>query len=134
MEQSLFVAAIICIVILVGVAVPVLLQLRTTLRAAQVFLDGTGATLKQTLEDVSSAAATLNHAAGRIEEHTEGLERLFQGLGSVAGSLGKLRELFHKNSRPATEADAAAPTVHSGGRRRRGRVDQSEAPRAGTHA
>ena len=99
------------------------------------FLESTGVTLKQTLEDVSGVAATLNHAAGRVEETTEGLERSVKGFASVAGYVGKLRELFHGNSRPATEADAAAPMVQSsGGRRGGGRVDQPEAPKEGADA
>ena len=131
MEQSLFLAAVICIVIFVGAAVPALLQLRRTLRSAEVFLESTGVTLKQTLEEVSSAAATLNHAAVRIEENTKGLERMFKGFGSVAGYIGRLREFFHGNSRPATESEAAAP---EGGRRRGGRVDPSEAPEGSADA
>jgi hypothetical protein len=95
MEQSLFVAAVICMVIIVGVAVPALLHLRRTLRSAEVFFETTGATLKQTLEEVSSAAAKLNHAAVRAEEDAQGLDRLFKAFGSAAGYIGKLRELFH---------------------------------------
>jgi ABC-type transporter Mla subunit MlaD len=106
MEQSLFVGGVVCIAIFVGVAVPVLLQLRRTLRSAETFLETTGATLKQTLEEISSAAATLNHAAVGIEENTEGLARLFKGLGSVAGYLAKLRALFRGSEAPKAGADA----------------------------
>ena len=130
MEQSLFVAAVICLVVFMGVAIPVLLQLRRTLRSAEVFLESTGETLKQTLEDVSGAAARFNHAAGRIEDNAEGLERLFKGLGSVAAYLGRMREWFHERSRPAAEPDAAAAAVHSTGDHRRSeRVGPSGAPK-----
>jgi len=117
MEQSLFVAAVICIVVFVGVAVAVLLQLRRTLRSAEVFFESTDATLKQTLENVAGAATKLDRVAGRIEDNTEGLERLFKGFGSVAGYLGKLRESMHGSSRAAA-----------------GRVEPSEAPKRGADA
>jgi ABC-type transporter Mla subunit MlaD len=130
MDQSLLVVGVICIGIFVGVTVPALLQLRRTLRSAEVFLETTGATLRQTLEDVSDAAEKLNQVAGRIDENAETLRSLFNGLGSVAGLLGRLRELLHGNKPSSAEAGSGARTEHTARRgRRRRRVEQPDLPK-----
>ena len=54
--------------VVVGAAVPAILQLRRTLRTAEEFLKSTGARLDRTLDEVSETAARLNRVGHDLEE------------------------------------------------------------------
>ena len=92
MEQMLLVAVVVLVAVLVGAAVPALLQLRRTLRAAETFLETTGARLNHTLDEASGAAAKIQRVAGHFEGGVAELQKLLGTAGSVADSLGELRE------------------------------------------
>ena len=92
MENSLVVVAVTLVAVLVGAAVPALLQLRRTLRAAETFLETTGARLNHTLDEASGAAANIQRVAGHFEAGVAELQKLLGAASSVAGSLGELRE------------------------------------------
>ena len=92
MQQTLVVVAVVLVAVLVGAAVPALLQLRRTLRSAETFLEKTGAHLNRALDEASEAAAKIQLVTGHIEGSVAGLQKLLGAAGSVAESLGELRE------------------------------------------
>ena len=75
--------AIVLVGVLVGVAVPALLQLRRTLRSAEIFFETTGARLNNTLEEASGAAAKIRAVAGHFEEGSADLHRLVETAGGL---------------------------------------------------
>lgn len=92
MEQILVVAVVVLIAVLVGAAVPALLQLRRTLRTAETFLEATGVRLNHTLDEASEAAARIHLVADQIEGGVVELRKLLEAASGVAASLGELRE------------------------------------------
>jgi ABC-type transporter Mla subunit MlaD len=77
--------AVVLFAVLVGVAVPALLQLRRTLRRAEEFLETTGPRLDITLDEVSGAAAKIRAVAGHLEEGSAGLHRIVETVGGLMG-------------------------------------------------
>jgi ABC-type transporter Mla subunit MlaD len=92
MEQILEVAVVVLMAVLVGAAVPALLQLRRTLRTAEAFLETTGVRLNHVLEETSDAAAKIHLVAGDIEGGVAELRKLLGAASAAADSLGELRE------------------------------------------
>ena len=92
MEQSLAAAVVVLMAVLVGAAVPALLQLRRTLRTMETFLETTGVRLNHALDQTSAAATKIQFVAGQIEGSVEELQNLLGAASGVAVSLGELRE------------------------------------------
>lgn len=92
MEQTLVVVAVVLVAVLVGTAIPALLQLRRTLRTMETFLETTGVRLNRALDEASEAGAKIRLAAGHIEGGAAKLRKPLGAAGSVADSLGELRE------------------------------------------
>jgi hypothetical protein len=92
MMQALAIAAVVLVAVLVGVAIPALLQLRRTLRAAEIFLDTTGTRLNRTLDEASQAIATVQRTSASLEGSASELRRLFDAAGSFAQSVGRAGE------------------------------------------
>lgn len=92
MEQNLVVVAVVLVAVLVGTAIPVLLQLRRTLRAMESFLETTGVRLNRTLDEASEAAAKIQLVAGQIEGGAAEFRKVLGAAGSVAESVGELHE------------------------------------------
>jgi ABC-type transporter Mla subunit MlaD len=89
--------------VVIGAAVPALLQLRRTLRSAERFLDDTGPRLQRTLE-------TAERAAGRVERIAGDLERDLgraRGLLDAASDLGRSLRLLQGSLRTALSIGAA---------------------------
>jgi hypothetical protein len=77
--------AVVLLAVLVGGAVPVLLQLQRTLRRAEVFLETTGPKLNVTLDEISGAAAKIRAVAGHLQEGSAELHGLVETVGGLMG-------------------------------------------------
>jgi ABC-type transporter Mla subunit MlaD len=99
---------IVLVGVLVGAAVPALLQLRRTLRSAEVFFQTTGPKLNDTLEEASGAAAKIRAVAGQFEEGSADLHQLVEtasGLVDFPGKvLGALRAWRAARGKPPQQA------------------------------
>jgi len=128
-EQILVVAVVVLMAVLVGAAVPALLQLRRTLRTAETFIETTGARLNHALDETSEAGAKIRLAAGQIEGGAAELQKLLGAAGSVADSLGELREALRGIlGVAATIGPAIAGAIHAvAGRVTAGRGERPEA-------
>lgn len=114
MEDSLVVVAVTLVAVLVGAAVPALLQLRRTLRVAETFLEATGARLNHALDETSEAAAKIQRIAGHFEGGAAELQKLLGAAGSVADSVGELREALRGIlGVAATIGPAIAGAIHA---------------------
>jgi uncharacterized protein YoxC len=79
------------IAILVGAAVPVLLQLRKTLKAAEATLTTTGSKLNDALDQLSITLERVNSAADELDRGVKKMSSLIAALGSVGDALSKVR-------------------------------------------
>jgi len=76
--------------VLVGAALPVLSQLRRTLKAAESAMQQSGAKLDRVLEQASEAASRINRISVEVETsagHMRGIFQLVEGLGDLAARL-----------------------------------------------
>jgi len=99
--------------VLVGAAVPAFLQLRRTLRSAEIFFELTGPRLQRTLGDVEEAVGRLNRIGEKVEKGIEPLMPMVETARDVAGTIdrarGRLRTLMSLGG-------AIAPAVLAGAR------------------
>lgn len=101
----------ILLAIIVGALIPVLVQLRRTLRAAETVLSSTGPKIDKTLEEVSEAASRINQVGRSLERDAEGL-RVFT---DAAANLGKSIKQAHDSLRMVTAVGAAVgPAIAAG--------------------
>lgn len=77
--------------VLVGAAVPALVQLRRTLRTSERFLETTGRRLERTLEEVAGAAGRAGRVAHELEEAATRLRALFDEASALAAAVKSLR-------------------------------------------
>jgi|SRR5262245_36304986 len=120
------VLGMILLAIIVGALIPVLLQLRKTLRAAETVLGSTGPKIDQTLEEVREAASRINRLGRSLERDAEGL-RVFT---DAAANLGKSVKQAHDSLRMVTAVGAAVgPAIAAGLRSLFARDDEAAPPR-----
>jgi uncharacterized protein YoxC len=101
----------ILLAIIVGALIPVLVQLRKTLRAAETVLSTTGPKIDKTLDEVSEAASRINQVGRSLERDAEGL-RVFT---DAAANLGKSLKQAHDTLRTVTAVGAAVgPAIAAG--------------------
>lgn len=125
------IAVVILLAILVGTAVPVLIQLRQTLKTLQTFLQQTGKRLDEALDEITEAAERVTKLGKELEEGASRMRFLFDVAGDLGNSLAKLRDgvntatlaagavgpavvsavksFFKRDEEPARSAAAEAP-------------------------
>lgn len=89
------IAVVVLLAILVAVAIPALLQLRTTLASAQKFLDTTGPQVERTLAEITTAARRVEHIAGELEQRVEQAKHLLGSLERFTGQVGRIGSSIH---------------------------------------
>jgi uncharacterized protein YoxC len=85
------VALVVLAAVLLGAAIPVLVQLRATLRAAEKTLQHSGARLDETLRATTAAAGRIDGLVARLEAGGE-IERLLDGVAAVSKMVSQLRD------------------------------------------
>jgi uncharacterized protein YoxC len=76
---------------LVGVTIPVFLQFRRTLKAAEQTLESTGRRLNEVLDGVATTLIRVNRAAEELEQGVNRVSSLLDALGGIGDALGKVR-------------------------------------------
>jgi len=89
--ESWGIALVILAAVLVGAAIPVLVQLRATLRAMEKALQRSGARLDEALGATTAAAGRIDALVVRLEEGGR-IEQLLDGLTAVSGMVTQLRD------------------------------------------
>src|SRR5262245_56661150 len=82
------------VAVLVGCAVPVLLQLRKTLKAAEQTLETTGRRVNEALYELTETLTRVNRASEALESGVGRLSNLLAALGGLGDGLHKLRSSF----------------------------------------
>jgi hypothetical protein len=101
-------AGVLLLAVLVGVAIPVLLQLRATLKTLQGVLTKTGRNLDEALDEITIAAQRVNALGKELEEGATRLRLLFDVAGDIGKGLTKFRNAV---STASVAASAVAPAV-----------------------
>jgi uncharacterized protein YoxC len=113
---------VVLLAVLVGAAVPALLQLRRTLRSAEIVLESTAPKVDRTLEEVSEAAARINRLGKSLERDSEGL----QVFTDAAAGLGRSLKQAQASLRIMTTVGAAVgPAIAAGLRALFAREDEA---------
>lgn len=92
MTQVAVVVGAVLLAILVGVAIPVLLQLRATLKSAQDFFDATGPKVDRAVVQIEEAVARFNKIGAELETGAARLRGFLEAAGEIGHSLAKLRD------------------------------------------
>lgn len=102
---------LVLLAVLVGAALPVLLQLRRTLKRAEDVLESTGPKMDRTLDEVTEAAARINRLGKTLERDAEGL----QVFTDAAAGLGRSLKQAQSSLRIMTTVGAAVgPALAAG--------------------
>ncbi len=105
------VAAVVLLAVLVGAAVPPLLQLRSTLKSLEVFLDETRPRLRVALDQVTEATGRVNRAAAGLEE---GMDKI-RGVADKVSALGETLDGARESVRKVSAAvSAIVPALAAG--------------------
>ena len=105
------VAAVVLLAVLVGAAVPPLLQLRSTLKSLEVFLDETRPRLHVALDQVTEATGRVNRAAAGLEEGMDKVRGVADKVAALGETLDGVRESVRKVS---AAVSAIGPAVVAG--------------------
>ena len=101
-------AAVLLLAVLVGIAIPVLLQLRSTLKTLESVLKKTGRNLDEALDEITSAAQRVNVLGKELEEGATRMRMLFDVAGDIGKGLGKIKNAV---STASAAAGAVGPAV-----------------------
>ena len=108
------VAAIVMLAILVGAAIPVLIQLFLTLRSARQVLDRTGPRLDLAVSEIHQVTGKVNRLADNLDGGAEHLGKLVQESGELARTLGKFRRSVQSASAMGSAVGpAVAAAIHA---------------------
>lgn len=111
--ESWEVALVVLAAVLVGAAIPVLVQLRATLRAMEKTLQRAGPRLDEALGATVSAAGRIDALVVRLEEGGR-IEQLVDGVAAVSRMVSQLRDTIRVASAVgAAVGPAVAAAVHA---------------------
>jgi hypothetical protein len=107
------IALVVLAAVLLGAAIPVLVQLRATLRAMEKALQRSGARLDEALGATTTAAGRIDRLVVRLEEGGR-IEQLVDGLAAVSRMMSQLRDTVRVASAVgAAVGPAVAAAVHA---------------------
>ncbi|ANM31847.1 hypothetical protein ABI59_23250 [Acidobacteria bacterium Mor1] len=100
--------------ILVGAAIPVLIQLFLTLRSARQVLDRTGPRVDMAVHEIHQVTGKMNRLADNLDGGAEHLGKLVQESGELARTLGKFRKSVQSASAMGSAVGpAVAAAIHA---------------------
>jgi hypothetical protein len=106
-------ALVVLAAVLVGAAIPVLVQLRATLRAMEKTLQRSGARLDEALGATVAAAGRIDALIVRLEEGGR-IEQLVDGVASASRMVSQLRDTVRvASAMGAALGPAVAAAIHS---------------------
>jgi uncharacterized protein YoxC len=79
------------VAILVGVAIPAILQLRRTLKVAEETLERSGQQVNQLIDRLTATLERVERTSEELEHGVNRVKSLFEALGGVGDALGKIR-------------------------------------------
>ncbi len=113
MTESGGMALVVLAAVLVGAAIPGLVQLRATLRAMEKTLQRSGARLDEALGATTAAAGRIDGLVSRLEEGGR-IEQLVDGIAAVSRMVSQLRDTVRvATAVGAAMGPAVAAAVHA---------------------
>lgn len=113
------IALVVLVAVLVGSLIPVLFQLRTTLRQVERRLRTTGRRVDRTLDEAHAAAERINHLIAGLDGGERQLATLLTSVGQLAQTLDRVRSTVNIASAVgAAVAPAVVAMVRSFGEER----------------
>jgi len=113
MTESWGVALVVLTAVLVGAAIPVLVQLRSTLRAVETTLQRSGARLDEAMGATVAAAGRIDALVVRLESGGR-IEQLVDGVAAASRMVNQLRDTVRVASAVgAAVGPAVAAAVHA---------------------
>ena len=107
------IALVVLAAVLLGAAIPVLVQMRATLRAMEKALQRSGARLDEALGATTAAAGRIDGLVARLEEGGR-IEQLVDGIAAVSRMMSQLRDTVRVASAVgAAVGPAVAAAVHA---------------------
>lgn len=91
MAQALALIAVVLLALLVGMTIPVLLQLRATLKSAQQFMESTSSRVEKALTDFTQASRRLDTLASDMEANMDRAKRVLDTAEQMAQSVDEIR-------------------------------------------
>jgi methyl-accepting chemotaxis protein len=111
--ESWGIALVVLAAVLLGAAIPALVQTRATLRALESVLRRSGPRLDEALEAATGAAGRLDRLVSRLEENGR-IEQLVDGIAAVSRTVSQLRDTVRVASAVgAAVGPAIAAAVHA---------------------
>jgi hypothetical protein len=111
--ESWATALVVLAAVLVGAAIPVLVQLRATLRTMEKTLQRSGARIEEALGATAAAAAKIDGLVARLEQEGR-IDQLVDGAAAVSGMVTQLRDTLRVASAVgAAVGPAVAAAVHA---------------------
>ncbi len=105
------IVAVVLLGVLVGTAVPALLQLRSTLKSLETMLEETRPRLNVVLDQAAEATSRVNRAAVALEEGMVKVRGVLSALESLGTALDTLREALRK---AVTVVTGIGPALYAG--------------------
>lgn len=90
--ESWVIAVLMMAAMLTGAILPLLFQLRATLRSVQRILDDGGPKLMRTLDEVQMAARQVNAIAGMVSAGSPRVNAFFEAVASLTATMNRLRD------------------------------------------
>lgn len=111
--EAIALAAVLLFALLVGIAVPVLLQLRATLKRADEFIATTSVKANAALTDVAQLSTRINRVLGEIEANLPRLQRAVDAADGIVSAVERFRGPLRAAAAIGPAAFAAAKSLIS---------------------
>ena len=118
--------AVVLLALLVGLAIPVLLQVRATLKSAERFLDSTTTKVDRALGELTQLTTRLSHVVGEVEGHLPRVQRVLDASDGLVGSVEKIGNGLRIATTVGPAAFAAVKAIFSSFLAPKPRVDATD--------
>lgn len=126
--ETLGLAAVLLLAVFVGLMIPVLLQLRATLKRAESFLDVTTVSIDTALAEATRLTARLNRVVDEIEGHLPRVQRVAEATDGLVDTIDRLRAPLRVAAAMGPAALAAGRSLFASFMASRGQDGQAETP------
>ena len=107
-ESTFWVILLVILAIVVGAAIPALIQLTLTLRTARRVLDSSGQKLDKTLAEITTATQRINRVGAGLEDTVQKARDLVDNVAGLGESVTRLRDSIRT---AAVIGNAVGPAV-----------------------
>jgi uncharacterized protein YoxC len=112
--ETMGMIALVLFALMLGFVIPVLLQLRATLKSAQELIDATAPRVDTALRDIAQLTVRVNAIAGEVEDNLPRMKRMIEATDGVVDTLEGVQRSIKMVGAVAPAAFAAVKAaIHS---------------------